>query len=325
MAVDKTGQPDTKAAAVNTTNSVSNVAPSEPVAPPDVIVAGSKTQVTEGSLTTEEKPKAKPRGPSPWDAFLPNRVVSPSVMWIIVGAQVAVALLIWIRSPFKVLPQPGEVFSALGNLWMTQGLAYELWASFRLNLHALALATLISLGLSYLTVLPFFRPLVAAISKGRFLSLVGFSVILTLIGGGGYPLKLGLLTFGMTVFFLTSMAAVIAEIPKEDFDHARTLRMGEWRVTWEIVVLGTIASAFEVMRQNAAIGWALLTMVEGVSRSEGGIGVALLNQQKYFNLAGVFAIQLLILFVGLLQDYGIGALRRLVAPYADLTLERKSG
>jgi NitT/TauT family transport system permease protein len=39
----------------------------------------------------------------------------------------------------------------------------------------------------------------------------------------------------------------------------------------------------------------------------------------------VYAIQLLILLVGLTQDYGIGVVRRIFCPYADLTLERKAG
>ena len=82
--------------------------------------------------------------------------------------------------------------------------------------------------------------------------------------------------------------------------------MGEWRVVWEVVVRGTADKALEVLRQNAAIGWMMLTMVEGISRSEGGVGAMLLNQNKHFHLAEVFAIQLLILLVGVLQDYGLG-------------------
>jgi NitT/TauT family transport system permease protein len=69
----------------------------------------------------------------------------------------------------------------------------------------------------------------------------------------------------------------------------------------------------------------MLTMVEGISRSEGGVGAMLLNQSKHFHLSEVFAIQFLILFVGMLQDYGIGVLRRLCCPYADLKLERRAG
>jgi NitT/TauT family transport system permease protein len=256
-------------------------------------------------------------------AFLPNRAISPNTLRIIVAFQAAILLLIWINSPFKVLPQPMEVFRAFENLWMNQGLARELWTSFMLNVEALALSTLLSLALSYLTVLPFFRPVALAVSKGRFLGLIGLTFVFTLMVGGGRPLKLALLVFGMTVFFITSMASVVLEIPRERFDHARTLRMGEWQVVWEVVILGTADRAIEVLRQNAAIGWMMLTMVEGISRSEGGIGAMLLNQNKHFHIAEVFAIQLTILFVGLFQDYLIGGLQRLLCPYAGLVLEKR--
>ena len=65
--------------------------------------------------------------------------------------------------------------------------------------------------------------------------------------------------------------------------------MSEWRAVWEVVVLGTADKAFDVLRQNAAIGWMMLTMVEGIARAEGGVGAMLLNQSKHFHLAEVFA------------------------------------
>lgn len=251
-------------------------------------------------------------------AFSPNGAISSNSLRLIVIVQVVAAVTLWALSPFAVLPNPVEVFHALGKLWMNEGLSHELMTSFVLNLEALALTATISLGLAYLTVLPFFRPIVAAVSKGRFLGLIGLTFVFTLMIGGGHGLKLALLVFGMTVFFLTSMASVIAEIPKEHFDYARTLRMSEWQVVWEVVVLGTIDEAIEVLRQNAAIGWMMLTMVEGISRSEGGVGAMLLNQNKHFHLAEVFAILLVILLLGLAMDYLLGLVIRVVCPYAEM-------
>jgi NitT/TauT family transport system permease protein len=256
-------------------------------------------------------------------AFLPNRIVSATALQILISLQVLIALLIWWRSPFEVIPRPDEVARALGSLWMNQGLGHELWISFTANLQALAITTAIALGLSYLTVLPVWRPVVTAISKGRFIGLTGLTFLFTLVFGGGHPLKISLLVFGMTVFFVTSMASVVAAIPKEKFDYARSLRMGEWQVVWEVVVLGTADQAIEVLRQNAAMGWMMLTMVESISRSEGGVGAMLLNQNKHFHLAEVFAIQILILILGMTQDYGIGVVKRIVCPYSALTLERQ--
>ena len=257
------------------------------------------------------------------DAFQPNRAVSTATMRIIIAVQIAMALLIWWLSPWAVLPTPPEVFAALGRLWSQEGLGQELITSFLMNVEALLITAAIALGLSYLTVLPAVRPIVAAISKGRFLGLIGLTFVFTLMVGGGRPLKLALLVFGMTVFFITSMASVVEEIPKAAFDHARTLRMSEWRAVWDVVILGTMDKAIEVFRQNAAIGWMMLTMVEGISRAEGGVGAMLLNQNKHFHLAEVFAIQILILVVGLGQDYLIGVAKQFLCPWAGLTLERK--
>lgn len=242
-------------------------------------------------------------------------------MQTIVIFQVAVFLAIWVMSPFKILPRPGEVLQALQTLWAEQGLGRALMASFAFNLQAVLISAAVSLVLAYLSVIPFFRPFVTVLSKGRFLSLVGFSVLFTVILGGGHTLKLSLLVFGMTVFFITSMAAVVADIPRSDLDYARTLHMSDWRVVFEVVILGTADKALEALRQNAAMGWMMLTMVESIVRSEGGVGVLLLNNEKYMKLSEVFAIQLTILVVGLFQDAIIGLAKRVLCPYSYMVTE----
>ncbi len=289
---------------------------SAPDSPPPVITGAHSHALEIGDLPPRRRPPFV-------NLFLPNRAIAPSALWIVAAVEAALFLALWFASPYKVLPTPPEVLRALSNLWLNQGLGRELATSFSLNASALFWASVISLGLAYLTVIPVFRPLVAAISKGRFLSLAGFTLIFTLAVGGGRPLKLSLLVFAVTVFYVTSMASVIAAIPRGEFEHARTLRMSEWRTVWEVVILGTVDKAFEVLRQNAAMGWMMLTLVEGIVRSEGGVGSMLLAESKHFLLAEVFAIQLVILIVGLLQDYAITFARKMACPFADLTLERR--
>jgi NitT/TauT family transport system permease protein len=256
------------------------------------------------------------------ELLAPNRVISKKTIRWLVGFQLLLLISIWVFSPSVFLPKPKEVYQALGELWF-QGLGSELITSFYLNLEAIGISAVLSLVMAYLTVIPFFRPIVTLISKLRFLSMVGLTFFFTLMATTGHELKLFLLVFSVSVFFVTGMAEVVASIPKESFDLARTLRMGEWRVVYEVIVLGQVDKAFEVLRQNAAMGWMMLTMVEGISRSEGGVGAMLLNQNKHFHLSAVFAIQLTILMLGLAQDYAIGLLRQIICPYADLTLERK--
>jgi NitT/TauT family transport system permease protein len=255
-------------------------------------------------------------------AFSPNRAFSRKAVMTLVTIQLMVIVLLWFNSPWVLLPKPGEVWESLGELYQ-QGLPQHLVTSFFLNLESIGIASVLSLGLAYLTVMPFFRPVVVVVSKLRFLSMAGLTFFFTVVTSNGYQLKIALLVFSVSVFFVTSMADVIASIPKEEFDLARTLRMGEWRVVWEVIILGQTDKAFDVLRQNAAIGWMMLTMVEGMVRDAGGIGTVLLDQNHHFHLSAVFAIQLTILVLGLFQDFCIGALRRMFCPYADLTLERK--
>ena len=254
--------------------------------------------------------------------FTPNAILDEKTVQILIWVQAIIAVLLWAFSPSPLLPKPGEVLGAFEDLWQ-QGLGAELIASFVLNVQAIAVATLISLLLAYSTVMPFFRPIVAFISKLRFLSLVGLTFIFTLMASSGHELKLSLLVFSVSVFFLTSMADVLMLIPKEQFDLARCLHMNEWRVAWEVVVLGQFDKVFDVIRGNAAMSWMMLSMVEGIVRSEGGVGTVLMDQNHHFRLAAVFAIQITILLLGIAQDYAIGIMKRFFCPYAFLTLEAK--
>jgi NitT/TauT family transport system permease protein len=247
--------------------------------------------------------------------FLPNRVIDPMTALALVAFWVGTMLLVWLLSPFASLPTPREVLRALSTLWWKHGLGPELFTTIKLILHALGLTVVLSMLLSYATVVPFFRPLVAAASKLRFLGLTGLVFPFTLVTGGGYSLKVALLTFGMATFFVTSMAQVVVEIPRVQYDHMRVLGAGELRILWEVVVRGTLDRALDVLRQNAAMGWAMITMVEGISRAEGGIGALILNQNKHFLLAEVYAILLVILLLGLAMDYGMGVVTNLVCPY----------
>jgi NitT/TauT family transport system permease protein len=64
-------------------------------------------------------------------------------------------------------------------------------------------------------------------------------------------------------------------------------------------------------------------MVEGISRAEGGLGAMILNQNKHFKLAEVYAILLVILVVGLVLDYSVGVLTRVLCPYVQMERVRR--
>lgn len=255
------------------------------------------------------------------EALVPNGHVSKRVHWIL-GLGTLIALVgAWALRP-TFLPSIPEVFEAFPNL-VDQGLLDQLFVSLTTNLQAIFITCVLTIPLAYLTVLPALRPFVRSLSKGRFLGLTGFVVLFTLVFGGGHALKIALLVFGLGVFLITSLYDIVEAIPREEFDHARTLRLGSWGSVVEVVILGHLDAVIDAIRQNAAMGWVMLTMVEGLVRFEGGLGAMMLAEDKHVKLDAVFAIQAVVLAIGVLQDWGFVAIRKMLCPYAALTLERQ--
>jgi NitT/TauT family transport system permease protein len=249
--------------------------------------------------------------------FTPNHPTSLQVRTFLAVAWIA-GFLGWLQVfPPPIFPRPLELAIAWKGLIDSGELLPALATSFLLDLEAVTLSTILSLGVAYLFVLSVARPLPVAISKLRYLGFVGLTFAFGQVWSG-HDLKLALLVFGMSTFSVTGMLSVIAEIPAEAYDHARTLRMGPWRTTYEVVILGTADRMLEVVRQNGAMGFIMLTMAEGLVRSEGGLGVLLLNENRQMRLDVVYALQLTIFLVALGMDFALAWLSELVFPYANL-------
>jgi NitT/TauT family transport system permease protein len=254
----------------------------------------------------------------------PNRAVGARTSGVLVLGWGVTVLAVWAASPISTLPAPREVLGALRELWWKGGLGPELFTTLKLIVSAVACSVVLSLALAWGSVIPAVRPLTAGVSKLRFLGLTGLLFPFTLATGGGFALKVALLTFGMTTFLVTSLARIVSEIPRSQIDYVRSLGASEARVIWETAVRGTLDRTIDAVRQNVAMGWSMITMVEGIARSDGGVGALLLNQNKHFRLAEVYAVLVVILLVGLVIDYGMGALAGLVCPHARFDEAGKS-
>ena len=254
--------------------------------------------------------------------LLPFTPVRARWLQAMVAAQAAAAVGLWTLSGSKTLPSPKEVGAAWLDLVQHQGLLFELWASVKVSLLALLLSTLAAVALASLATAPVFMPLARLSATMRFLGFAGLTYVFMLMSSDAHALRVSILSFGMFVFMVTALLADIAATSRDQVDHCRTLGMRHWRITGEVVVLGKADVILDLMRQNAAVGWTLLTLVEGMTRSAGGIGAMLLNQNRYFLLAGVFAIQGTILVVGLAQDCLLSLLKDSVCPWSTLGKEQ---
>src|SRR6201991_834880 len=253
--------------------------------------------------------------------FRPFEKISRQTFLIMVVSQVLFTLVIWQLSPGGLIPQPTHVLAALGQLLTTRLLIDNLLVSLVLTLQAMFYSIVITLIFSYLSVIPFFHSIAQFIVKCRYLTLTGLIFIFTLLTRDGSQLKLSLLVFGIVPFFTTSFLSVILHTNAQEFELCQTLGYGRWKSLYEVIIVGKADKVFEMVRQNFAIAWMMITMVEGLNMSEGGIGALLIKYNKYNDLTHVVSLQLIIFIIGLCFDYLLGLTRHWLFPYSRLKQE----
>ncbi|MCU0434029.1 MAG: ABC transporter permease subunit [Bacteroidia bacterium] len=252
--------------------------------------------------------------------FVPFSAISRKTVLTLIVAETIVALLIWQLSGNGLIPSPTKVLDALGRVASDPNFSFadNFMSSLFLTLKGMGISILIALAVSYLALIPVFNPVAHFIIKCRYLTLTGLIFVFTLMTDNGSQLKMSLLIFGIVPFFVTSLLSIIEGINKQEYELCRTLRMNNWQILWEVVIVGRFDQVFEVMRQNFAIAWMMITMVEGLSMSEGGLGTLLIKANKFVDMAQVFAILLVIFVLGILFDILLGQLRRWLFPYTKI-------
>jgi NitT/TauT family transport system permease protein len=241
----------------------------------------------------------------------------------LVIAEAAVALLLWeVIGGNGLIPTPSQVAVKAFSIMTSEYFVDNFLSSLGLTLSGMGLSIIIALMVSYLSLLPLFTPVARFVMKCRYLTLTGLIFLFTLLTQDGHQLKLSLLVFGIVPFFVTSLLSIIDAIPSQEYDLCKTLRMNNWRALWEVVIVGRLDQVLEVMRQNFAIAWMMITMVEGLSMSEGGLGTMLIKSSKYIDLSTVFAILLIIFGIGVCFDSLLKKMRMWLFPYTNIHLRK---
>jgi len=253
--------------------------------------------------------------------FQPFGKISRQTFIIMIVLQVVITITAWQFSSDGLIPKPAHVATAFGQLLTSRLLLDNMLVSLGLTLKAMIYSIIITLFFAYASVMPFFKSIAQFIVKCRYLTLTGLIFIFTLLTKDGSELKLSLLVFGIVPFFTTSFLSVIMNIDKQEYELCKTLGYNNWQTLYEVIVVGKADQVFEILRQNFAIAWMMITMVEGLNMSEGGIGSLLIKYNKYNDLTHVIALQLVIFIIGLCFDYLLGTLRHWLFPYSKLKQE----
>lgn len=228
----------------------------------------------------------------------------------------------WVLVMPKAIPDPGEILGAFPELFKQQQLLAHWGSTFKLTAVAIFISVVVSLVISFSTVLPLMRPLVAFITKMRFLSLVGISIVFVMLANDLGTARIYLLMFGIVPYMVTSILSVIVSVERVRLDAAKTLGLSPLMQVWHIQVREKAGDIADVIRQNLAMAFMMLTFVELRVREGGGVGVLLDDLHKNgHGYDEIFALQLSILLVGIGIDALSFYLIRVIFPYSFVRKE----
>ncbi len=248
--------------------------------------------------------------------------------WMQYGTYVLWALLFvgwWALFRPAVMPSFGDIIGSFEPLVKRHNLIGNWLSTVGLSLEAMAWSCLIATIISYLAVIPLFRPIAYAISKMRYMSFVGFAFLFMVALREPALIRVSLLIYGIVPFLVTSMTAIILSRDQMMFRYARTLNLSEARVVWHVLVRGVASDMLEAIRQNLAIAFVMIVTVEAKIRQGGGLGMLLYDvETRRADYAEVFAIQILIFATAIGFDVLIMLANRWLFPYAFLQRERSA-
>lgn len=243
------------------------------------------------------------------------------LMAVIIMAWVGLAVYFWSGAD-ALIPTPMAVITQLINFLSDSEFYRDLLTSLMLTCKAMGLSIIISCIFAYLSVTKLFRPIAHFLVKMRFMSLIGFIFTFTLMFHAGGSVKIALLMLGIIPFFTLSLLSVIDKIPQHEHNLWTTLRFNSWERLWYIIIKGKAHMTIEAIRANFAMAWLMITMVESFSMSEGGLGVMLYKYNKYNQLDHIFALQIIILCLGVMFDFILRELRHAAFPHTKLAEKR---
>lgn len=239
------------------------------------------------------------------------------VFWLVI------LFLFWVFTPIQGIPYPSEVWAAFQRMFSseandTSNLVYNTWVTLKLNIVGLFFASVMSLIIAYLSCLPFMQPLNQVLQWFRYLPIVAFNLVFLSIFTIGWSMKVAMLTAGMAFFLITSMTAIIGQIPQLKFELARVLNYGDWKTFWTVVVRPTLPAMIDTVAQSAAMGWVMIVAIETFNRTEGGIGSAIYSYSATNQKAEVYVYLIVIGIIAVLEDQFFYWLKRIVFPYTTV-------
>jgi len=204
---------------------------------------------------------------------------------------------------YPVLPPPTKIPNAFRQLIAHDELIPNTSRSIWLNIQGYLWALLLALPIGFvLGLIPLFRGLFnGQIEALRYLPLSALTSLFIVWFGLEDTMKIAFLAFGILVYLLPVIVQRIREVEEVYIQTAFTLGATNWQIFRSVYIPGVFSRLMDDIRVLTAISWTYIIIAELLNR-QGGIGGLIFIKSKMGQIDRVFAILLLIIVIGFLQD-----------------------
>jgi NitT/TauT family transport system permease protein len=243
-----------------------------------------------------------------------SAIIGVSGFILIVGIWQLITGMGWV--PRAILPSPLSVITCFRELHFQDFLVRNAYYSIKLNFLGYLEAIIMSLLLGFIIGLfPFFRSLLAKyIDAIRFVPLAAVTGIFIAWFGIYTNMKVQFLSFGIMVFLLPIVVQRIDEVAETYLQTAYTLGATSWQTIWSVYWPHVTSKLIDDIRVLTAISWTYIIVAEMVNKDK-GLGAMIHISQRQSRLDKVFALLIIIIIIGILQDKLFVYIDRKLFPY----------
>lgn len=248
---------------------------------------------------------------------------TPLSKFLITLSGFAIIIIIWTILNFlkvvpkSILPSPIDVLTSLKDLYTTDSLFKNMFTSIYLNLLGYVEALIIAIPIGFLIALtPLLRNLFnKPIETMRFLPLTAVTGLFIAWFGIGNPMKIHFLAFGILVYLLPIIIQRIDEVDDVYLKTVYTLGASKWQTIKTIFFPSVLSKLSDDTRVLVAISWTYIIIAEMLN-STGGLGSLIFKVgQRQGRIDKVFALLLIIILIGFIQDRLFVLLDKILFPF----------
>ncbi len=215
----------------------------------------------------------------------------------------------------SILPSPVDVLKAFGNLFQLNLISNALF-SIKLNLLGYIEAVVISIVLGFsMGLIPDVRSLISKYFDAfRFLPLPAISGIFVALFGMEVSMKIHFLSFGIMLYLIPVVVQRIDEIETIHKQTITTLGASKWQKIKHLYFPYAMSKISDDIRVLVAISWTYIVIVE-LYNKEGGLGGMIFESARQSQTAQIYALVLIIIGFGYLQDLAFRSLDKAIFPF----------